>query len=144
MGSDRAERFVSPDFRGVTVIKAQNPGENLLANRAAKKAAGSTPSMASRQLGLGKGDIVASVASAAGLSKDQAKLAVDGLLETISVALARGQDVSISGFGKFSVSKPTVARGRNPRTGKKIAVGTLPKLTFKAGKNLRDAVHDIE
>ena len=73
-------------------------------------------------------------------SKRQAGDAVNAVLDTITSALSKGQEVIITGFGKFSVSKRAARMGVNPRTGEKIKIKatTVPK--FKAGKNLKDAV----
>ncbi len=73
-------------------------------------------------------------------SKKQAEEAVNGVLDAITKALSKGQEVVLTGFGKFSVSKRAARMGVNPRTGEKIKIKatTVPK--FKAGKALKDAV----
>ncbi|MBU1289886.1 HU family DNA-binding protein [Patescibacteria group bacterium] len=73
-------------------------------------------------------------------SKKEASEAVNAMLDTITSALSKGNDVVLTGFGKFSVSKRAARMGVNPRTGEKlqIAATTVPK--FKAGKALKDAV----
>jgi len=73
-------------------------------------------------------------------SKKEASEAVNGMLDAITSALSKGNDVVLTGFGKFSVSKRAARMGVNPRTGEKlkIAATTVPK--FKAGKALKDAV----
>jgi DNA-binding protein HU-beta len=62
------------------------------------------------------------------------------MLDAITSALSKGQKVTITGFGTFSVSKRAARMGVNPRTGEKIKIKatTVPK--FKAGKSLKDAV----
>lgn len=73
-------------------------------------------------------------------SKKEAADAVNGLLDTITSALSKGNKVTITGFGTFSTSKRAARMGVNPRTGEKIKIKatTVPK--FKAGKSLKDAV----
>lgn len=73
-------------------------------------------------------------------TKAEAARAVEGIFETITKTLAKGDEVTISGFGSFKVSKRAARQGINPRTGEKIQIAakTVPK--FKAGKALKDAV----
>jgi DNA-binding protein HU-beta len=73
-------------------------------------------------------------------SKRQATDCVNAMLDAITSALSKGQKVTITGFGTFSVSKRAARMGVNPRTGEKIKIKatTVPK--FKAGKSLKDAV----
>ena len=75
-------------------------------------------------------------------SRKAARDAVDAVLEGISEALARGDVVSFSGFGKFSVSVRRPREGVNPRTGERMTIpgGPLPK--FSAGAALKARVRD--
>lgn len=88
-----------------------------------------------------KADLVEVVAKQTGLSKKDANAAVGALTETIVEQLAKGDKVSLVGFGTFEVSKRDARMGRNPQTGKemKIAASKTPK--FKAGKMFKDAVN---
>lgn len=90
---------------------------------------------------MNKQELIASVAEATGLSKNDASKAVEGVFDTISGALKKGDEVRLVGFGTFSVSKRKASTGRNPRTGEpmKIKASTQPK--FKPGKGLKDAVN---
>ena len=85
-------------------------------------------------------EIAGRVSAEVSLSKTEAEVAVDAVLETTSDALVRGESVSIAGFGTFSVKHRPTRQGRNPRTGEsvEIAASTVPSL--KAGKGLCDAV----
>ena len=87
-----------------------------------------------------KSDIAAHVTGKTSVSKGYAEAAVNIVLGTITDALARGESVSIAGFGTFSVKHRPARQGRNSRTGELIesAASTVP--WFKAGKGLRDAV----
>ena len=73
-------------------------------------------------------------------SKKEAADAVNAVLDTITNALSKGDEIVLTGFGKFSVSKRAARMGVNPRTGEKIKIKatTVPK--FKAGKSLKEAV----
>ena len=73
-------------------------------------------------------------------SKKEAGECVNTMLDTITSALSKGQKLTLTGFGTFSVSKRAARMGVNPRTGERIKIKatTVPK--FKAGKSLKDAV----
>ena len=87
-----------------------------------------------------KEELIAKAAQDAGISKTQAANALKSILKSIEKALAKGDKVSLVGFGTFSVSKRAARKGRNPATGQeiKIPASNVPK--FKAGKKLKDAV----
>ena len=55
--------------------------------------------------------------------------------------LAKGNDVAISGFGSFKVSKRAAREGRNPQTNEKIKIPARKAVTFKAGSALKDIVN---
>ena len=73
-------------------------------------------------------------------SKKQAGQAVEAVLDMISDALARGEDVNFTGFGKFSVAERGPRQGVNPRTGERITIpgGRVPR--FSAGAGLKSKV----
>ena len=144
MSEERFERFVSRDFRGVSVVKSDKPGAPLLAERLARrKLAAIAEVIEAPHKDISKGDLVQSVAASAGLSREQAKLAVDGVIEAISGALKNGQDVRLVGFGTFTLARRKASIGRNPRTGETIALKASAKPSFKAGKSLRDSISDL-
>jgi len=144
MSEERFERFVSRDSRGVAVVKSDTPGAPLLAGRVARRpSAEITEVTAAPSRDVNKGDLVQSVAASAGLSREQAKLAVDGMIDAISGALANGRDVRLVGFGTFTLARRKASTGRNPRTGEIIAVKASAKPSFKAGKSLRESVSDV-
>ena len=59
----------------------------------------------------------------------------------IAEALARGDDVTIAGFGRFVRTERPARDGRNPRTGERIAIGSSSGVSFKAGKALKEALN---
>ena len=63
-------------------------------------------------------------------------------METITTSLENGEKVEILGFGAFSVSERAARKGRNPQTGEEIEIAASKAPTFKAGKNLKDAVKE--
>jgi DNA-binding protein HU-beta len=87
-----------------------------------------------------KQDFVDAVADRAGLSKRDAGVAVDAVLDTITDTLKRGDSVTFTGFGKFSTSARAARMGVNPRTGERVQIQatTVPK--FSAGSALKSAV----
>ena len=90
---------------------------------------------------MNKAELIDSVASSANLSKADAGRAVDALVNAITVALKKGQQVSVVGFGTFSVKHRSARSGRNPRTGETIRISASNVPGFKAGKALKDAVN---
>ncbi len=90
---------------------------------------------------LKKNDLIAQVADKSGLSKTDAGKALEAVLDTITSALASGDEVRIIGFGTFSVSNRAATTGRNPRTGEVIQIAASKQPKFKAGSPLKDAVN---
>ena len=66
---------------------------------------------------------------------------MDGLLKAIETALKAGDSVALIGFGTFEVKERAERAGRNPQTGEAITIAASKTPTFKAGKNLKDAVN---
>lgn len=87
---------------------------------------------------MNSGDLADSIASAHGLSKADAKKIVDSVFSAIGDAAARGEDVSLNGFGKFSVKDRPERQGRNPATGGAITIAASKKVSFAAAKGLKD------
>ena len=90
---------------------------------------------------MNKNDLIANVASGSGLSKADAAKAVDGVIDAITDALAKQEEIRLVGFGTFSVAKRKATTGRNPRTGETIQIKASNQPKFKAGKGLKDAVN---
>ncbi len=90
---------------------------------------------------MNKQDLIAAVADAASLSKNDATAAVDATLDVITETLAGGGEVRLVGFGTFSTSQRAASTGRNPRTGEAIQIPASTQAKFKAGKAMKDAVN---
>ena len=90
---------------------------------------------------MNKSELVDSIAESADISRAKANDALNAALGAITASLAKGEEVSLVGFGTFKVSKRAARTGRNPQTGEsiKIAASTVPG--FKAGRPLKDAVN---
>lgn len=89
---------------------------------------------------MNKADIIDAVHAKLNGTKKSAEEAVDTVFDSITSGLAKGQEVSISGFGTFIVKKRAARQGVNPRTGEKIQIAATTTPKFRAGKNLKDAV----
>ena len=74
------------------------------------------------------------------LTKKQSSKTIEALLEIIKETLATGEDVMISGFGKFCVKEKRERRGRNPATGEDMMLDARKVVTFKCSGKLRDRV----
>lgn len=75
-----------------------------------------------------------------GLTKVQAKAALDATINTVSEQLAKGDKVALIGFGTFAVSEKTARKGINPRTKEVIEIPARKAVKFKAGAELNDVV----
>ncbi len=89
---------------------------------------------------MNKAQLIDAIASDAGLTKADAKKALDAFISTTSKALKKGDRVALVGFGSFSVAKRSARTGRNPQTGKEITIPAKKVVKFKAGSELGDAV----
>jgi DNA-binding protein HU-beta len=87
-----------------------------------------------------KGDLIAAMAKAAGISKRAAEDALNGALSSITKALKKGDSVTLVGFGSFKVVKRAARAGVNPQTSEKIKIPARKAPVFRAGKGLKDAV----
>jgi integration host factor subunit alpha len=85
-----------------------------------------------------KMDIIAAVSGQIGFSRNKSIAVVEALLEIIKNSLESGEDVLISGFGKFCVNEKRERRGRNPHTGEAMMLRSRKVVTFKCSGNLRN------
>ena len=90
---------------------------------------------------MNKTELINAIAEESGISKKNAKLAVDAFVSTIEKALKNDEKVSIVGFGTFEVRTRAARTGRNPATGKEIKISASKSPAFKAGKALKDALN---
>lgn len=88
-----------------------------------------------------KTDLVGSIAAKAGLSKVDAKKAVDACVESIIGALKAGEKVSLIGFGTFSVAERPARQGINPSNKQPITIAAKKVAKFKAGSELDSAIN---
>lgn len=90
---------------------------------------------------MNKAELIDAIASEAGLSKADAKKALDGFVSATANALKTGDRISLVGFGSFSVSNRAARTGRNPQTGKEIKIAAKNVVRFKAGAELSGKVN---
>jgi integration host factor subunit alpha len=77
-----------------------------------------------------------------GFTKKKSTEVIESLLETIKASLADGEDVLVSGFGKFCVRQKGSRRGRNPATGEDLMLRRRKVVTFKCSGKLRDKINN--
>ncbi|MDX9907934.1 MAG: HU family DNA-binding protein [Bacteroidales bacterium] len=89
---------------------------------------------------MNKAQLVDAMAAGTGLTKVDAKKALDAFISATTDALSSGDRVALIGFGTFSVSERGARTGRNPQTGEEIQIPAKKVVKFKAGADLADAV----
>jgi len=87
-----------------------------------------------------KSDLVEAIAEKAGVSKKDAEQILDATLDFVAQTLKKGDKLTISGFGTFSVSQRAARTGRNPQTGEAIQISASKNPRFKPGKVLKDTI----
>lgn len=90
---------------------------------------------------MNNSDLAEAVAAAHDLSKADARKLVDAVIGAIADAAAKGDEVSLSGFGKFKVKDSPARQGRNPSTGATIEIAASKKLTFTPAKAVKDRLN---
>jgi len=85
---------------------------------------------------MNKAELIDAMAFNSGLSKADAKRALDAFTTATGNALGNGERVALVGFGSFSVSERSARKGRNPRTGEEINIAAKKVVKFKAGAEL--------
>jgi DNA-binding protein HU-beta len=91
---------------------------------------------------MNKTELAGQIAERAGVSAAEAGRVLDATLQSIESALASGDEVTITGFGKFSVAERAARQGVNPATGEPMAIAASRAPRFSAGARLKDAVKD--
>jgi integration host factor subunit alpha len=89
-------------------------------------------------MALTKEHLLNSVSNHPGMPKSRAALLVESLLEITKSTLENGEDVLISGLGKFCVKEREDRRGRNPQTGEKLMLSPRRVVAFRCSRVLRD------
>lgn len=90
---------------------------------------------------LTKADLIDSIYNQVGISKTKSARLVESLLEIMKRTLENGEDVLISGFGKFSPKEKDKRKGRNPQTGEDLMLRSRTVVRFKCSGVLRDKIN---
>lgn len=90
---------------------------------------------------MNKQDLINKIASEAGITKDQARTALQAFEHGVTETLSAGDKVQLVGFGTFSVAKRNARTGRNPKTGEALQIPAKSVVKFKAGKGLEEAIN---
>ncbi len=88
-----------------------------------------------------KSEMIEALANATGLTKADSERAFNGVFDLLKGELAKGNNVSVSGFGTFRISERAAREGRNPATGETIKIAASKNVSFKAGKDLKESVN---
>lgn len=89
---------------------------------------------------MNKQQMIDAMASDAGISKTEAKSALDSFVQNTTSCLRKGDRLSLIGFGSFSVSRRAARKGRNPQTGQEITIKAKNVVKFKPGSDLAKTV----
>ena len=90
---------------------------------------------------MNKAELIDAMAAGSGLTKADAKKALDSFVEATAEALKNGDRTSLVGFGSFSISDRQERNGRNPKTGEVITIQAKKSVRFKAGAELSSKVN---
>lgn len=90
---------------------------------------------------MNNAELASQIADGAGLTKTDAKKVVDAVFAAVADAAAAGEEISISGFGKFKVKSSAAREGRNPATGATIKIAASKKLGFTPAKAIKDKLN---
>lgn len=90
---------------------------------------------------MNKAELIDDISLHTDLSKRHAEQVVNALLGAITLAMRNGEDVTLQGFGTFSLKTRQARTGRNPQTGEAIHIPASQYVAFKPGKSLKEAVN---
>ncbi len=90
---------------------------------------------------MNKSELIEAIAASADIPKAAAGRALDAMVDNVTGALKKGDQVVLVGFGTFAVKERAARTGRNPQTGAEIQIAAAKVPSFKAGKALKDAVN---
>lgn len=90
---------------------------------------------------MNKQELIEQIANEAGISKAAAAKVIDAFTGSVTAALKKGENVTLIGFGTFTVSERAARTGRNPQTGKELKIAARKAPAFRAGKVLKDALN---
>jgi DNA-binding protein HU-beta len=90
---------------------------------------------------MNKSDLINSIAESTGLTKADCGRFIDAFVSSVEGSLAKGDKVTLVGFGTFGVAKREARKGRNPKTGAPLQIKARKVAKFKAGSKLSEVVN---
>ena len=90
---------------------------------------------------MNKAEFIAHIANQYQSTKVEAEKVIDMFTSSVIDAMGQGKEISLVGFGNFTVSKVAARTGRNPRTGQELKIAAYNQPKFKVGQKLKDAVN---
>lgn len=90
---------------------------------------------------MNKQELIEQIAKDADISKAAAAKVVNAFTDSVTNALKKGDNVTLIGFGTFTVTERAARTGRNPQTGKELKIAARKAPGFRAGKSLKDALN---
>jgi len=90
---------------------------------------------------MNKSEFITHVADQHKCTKIEAEKVIDKFTSSVIDAIGQGKEISLLGFGNFTVSKVAARTGRNPRTGQELKIAAYNQPKFKVGQKLKDAVN---
>ncbi|MCE1166776.1 MAG: HU family DNA-binding protein [Sphingobacteriia bacterium] len=89
---------------------------------------------------MNKQDLIDAMAVNSGITKTEARVALESLVDAMKGALKGGDTISLTGFGSFQVAERSARTARNPKTGETIKVDARKVVRFKPGSNLKEGL----
>ena len=90
---------------------------------------------------MNKQEFISYIAEKYECTKVEAEKTIDRFVSSVIDAIGQGNEISLVGFGNFSISKVTARKGRNPRTGAELDIKAYNQVKFRVGQKLKDAVN---
>ena len=90
---------------------------------------------------MNKGDFIKFISENNNCTQGMAEKVINMFTSSVIDAISKGNEISLIGFGSFSVQKVEAREGRNPRTGNALKIGAYNQPKFKIGQKLKDAVN---
>ena len=88
-----------------------------------------------------KSEVVEAMAAKSGLTKADSSRASEAFMDVVGETLKKGDKITLTGFGSYSVSRREAREGRNPKTGLPVKIAARNSVSFKAGSKLKEVVN---
>ena len=88
-----------------------------------------------------KSEVVEAMAAKSGLTKADSSRALEAFMDVVGETLKKGDKITLTGFGSYSVSRREAREGRNPKTGLPVKIAARNSVSFKAGSKLKEIIN---